>query len=71
MKSLLIALASLLAAACVGGAGSYELDHGVASYDNLKAATEKCHADGGQIVLKSGYDNRELSNYDCKIGGAK
>jgi predicted kinase len=67
-----IALTALLLCGCVGGAaGSYELDHGVASYDNLKAATDKCHADGGQIVLKSGYDNRELSNYECKLGGAK
>ena len=57
--------------ACAGGAGSYGLDHGPASYDALKAATDKCHADGGQIVLKSGYDNRELSNYECKLGGAK
>jgi hypothetical protein len=64
-------LIPLMLGACAGGAGSYELDHGPADYDALKAATDKCHADGGQIVLKNGYDNRELSNYECKLGGAK
>ena len=51
-----IALLPLVLCACVGGAGSYELDHGPADYDALKAAADKCHADGGQIALKSGYD---------------
>ena len=65
-------LIPLMLGACAGGAaGSYELDHGSADYDSLKAATDKCHADGGQIALKNGYDNRELSNYECKLGGAK
>jgi ABC-type glycerol-3-phosphate transport system substrate-binding protein len=61
-------------AACASGApgqGSYGLDPGVATYDALKAATDKCHADGGQLVLKTSYDQHELSNYECKIGGAK
>jgi hypothetical protein len=71
MKALLGSLALLMLAACAGGAGSYELDHGVADYDALKAATDKCHADGGQIILKNGYDSRELSNYVCKVGGGK
>jgi len=57
-------------AGCASGQGSYDLDPGVASYDVLKAATDKCHADGGQLALKSGYDQHELSNYTCKIGGA-
>jgi predicted kinase len=48
--------------------GSYSLDYGVASYDALKTATEKCRSEGGEIVLRSGYDNRQLANYRCKIG---
>ncbi|HXU99633.1 MAG TPA: hypothetical protein VG166_03965 [Caulobacteraceae bacterium] len=71
MKALLVPVALLILAACAGGAGSYDLDHGPADYDALKAATDKCHADGGEIVLKNGYDSRELSNYECKVGGAK
>jgi hypothetical protein len=51
--------------------GSYNLDHGVATYDALRTATDKCKAEGGKIKLKSGYDDRELSSYDCKIGEAR
>jgi hypothetical protein len=68
---LLAALFVLSACAAAGAQGSYGLDRGPASYDALKAATEKCAADGGKIVLRDGYDQRELSNYSCKIGGAK
>jgi hypothetical protein len=71
MKALLASLALVMLAGCAGGADSYELDHGPADLDALKAATDKCHADGGEIVLKNGYDSRELSNYVCKVGGAK
>jgi len=67
---LLVALYALMLAACASGGPSYDLDPGVATYDALKAATDKCHADRGQLVLKSGYDQHELSNYTCKIGGA-
>ncbi len=65
----LVATTLLILAACAGGGGSYELEHGPASYDALKRATEKCQADGGHIALKSGYDSRELSNYECRMGG--
>jgi hypothetical protein len=43
----------------------------VATYDALAAATEKCRADGGEVTLKGGYDKRDLSSYECKLGGAK
>lgn len=51
--------------------GSYSLAPGVATYDTLKAATDKCHADGGRLALRDGYDKRELSNYQCDIGAAR
>jgi predicted kinase len=70
MKTILVIAALLGVAACAEGGGGYGLEHGPASYDALKAATEKCQSDGGHIVLKSGYDNRELSNYECRMGGA-
>lgn len=72
--SRLIALAALaLLGACVSPVegGDYALPPGVATYDNLKAATDRCHADGGELVLSSGYDKREMSNYQCKIGKAR
>jgi predicted kinase len=43
----------------------------VATYDALASATEKCRADGGVVVLKSGYDKRDLGSYQCQVGGAK
>ena len=70
MRTAVIFICGLLGA-CAGDAASYDLDRGVANYDALKAATDKCHADGGVIVLKNGYDNQELSNYTCKIGGSR
>jgi hypothetical protein len=70
MRAWIILFCGLLGA-CASGAASYELDRGVAGYDTLKAATDKCHAEGGVIVLKNGYDNQELSNYSCKIGGTR
>jgi hypothetical protein len=66
----LVAIGLLVLGACAaGGGGSYELEHGPAGYDALKRATEKCQADGGHVVLKPGYDQRELSNYECRMGG--
>jgi len=67
----LAVLLAVLMGACAAGGASYTLDHGAVTYDNLKTATDKCHAEGGEIVLRNGYDSRELSNYECKIGGAK
>ncbi|HEY1448749.1 MAG TPA: hypothetical protein VGF33_09445 [Caulobacteraceae bacterium] len=75
MRRLALLPVVLLAACTTGGAGeagvSYGLGPGVATYDALAAATEKCRADGGEVTLKSGYDKRDLSGYVCKLGGAK
>jgi hypothetical protein len=64
-----LALVGLLAlGACGGGAaGSYGLGDGDASYDAIKKAADDCKAKGGEIRLKSGGDNRELSDYECKV----
>jgi hypothetical protein len=72
MKAMALLLAVLLCACASETApSSYTLGPGVADYDALAAATEKCHADGGRVELKSGYDKRDLSGYECKLGGAK
>ncbi len=70
MRAAVLALALGLAA-CGALKGNYDLPPGDANYDALKAATEECKAKGGEVSLKSGYDERELSNYQCKIGGAR
>ncbi|HEY1560737.1 MAG TPA: hypothetical protein VGF71_07590 [Caulobacteraceae bacterium] len=70
MRSIALALAVLLAG-CASEAvngGSYGLAPGVASYDALKSATDKCQADGGELKLRDGYDQHELSSYQCRIG---
>ncbi|MEO7026482.1 MAG: hypothetical protein ABI056_02915 [Caulobacteraceae bacterium] len=54
-----------------GGCASHGVGGGPADYDSLKAATEECQAEHGRLVLRSGYDGRQLSSYECKIGGAK
>ena len=56
---------------CAVSQGSYALGQGDANYDAIKAATQACQAQGGQIHLKNGYDGRELANYECKMGKAR
>jgi hypothetical protein len=70
MRAVLLLLATLMGACASAAGDSYDLGPGVATYDALAAATEKCRADGGQIVLKGGYDKRDLGSYACKLGGA-
>ena len=66
------ALAAIALAGCAGlGAPSYELGTGDANYDALNTATKTCEADGGQVKLRSGYDNRRLDSYLCVGGKAK
>ena len=70
MKAALLFVIAIVLAGCGELRGDYELPPGDANYDALKAATEACKAKGGEIRLKGGgYDNRELSNYQCKITG--
>jgi len=56
---------------CGGLGASYSFDRGVASYDELKAATSACEAKGGALTLRKGYDGHDMSDYDCVIGKAR
>ncbi len=70
--TLTIAAVALALCACASTApDSYGLGPGDANYDAIKAATQACQAQGGQIHLKNGYDGRELASYQCKIGKAR
>jgi hypothetical protein len=52
----------IAAAALIGCAG---VGQGAASYDTLAAAAKDCKDRGGELQLRQGYDERELSSYDC------
>jgi len=70
MKQILATAALLLLSACAAApTNSYSLGSGIASYDDLRRATEQCNARGGRIVPQdNGGDPAQLSNYSCVIG---
>ncbi|MGE5501971.1 MAG: hypothetical protein ACM3W4_08590 [Ignavibacteriales bacterium] len=70
MKRVLVPAALLLLSACSAlPSASYSLGSGIASYDDLRRATEECNGRGGHIQPKNdGGDPAELSNYTCVIG---
>jgi hypothetical protein len=41
-------------------------DGGVATYDALRMAHDKCTADGGTLTLKDGGDSQYIQDYACK-----
>ena len=70
MKQILAPVILLVLSACAAApTNSYSLGSGIASYDELKRATEECNSRGGRIVPKDvGGDPADLSNYTCVIG---
>jgi hypothetical protein len=56
------AFPAVAAVALIGCAGVGE---GAASYDALTRAAKDCQDRGGTLQLRAGYDERELSSYDC------
>jgi hypothetical protein len=73
MKPILATAALLLLSACaMAPDASYSLGSGIASYDDLRRATETCNARGGRIQPNNvGGDPADLSNYTCVIGKGK
>ena len=57
--------AALSFAACMGGMGSGN-NAGVATYDDLKLATQACAAKGGELKLKRNGDPQYLEDYACE-----
>jgi len=43
-----------------------EREGGIANYDALKQAQEKCAAQGGKLTLKDGGNSEWLQDYSCK-----
>ncbi|HEY2051187.1 MAG TPA: hypothetical protein VGH03_17750 [Caulobacteraceae bacterium] len=54
------AVAAAALAGCASGVGQ-----GAASYDDLSRASKACQDRGGQLQLRAGYDDQDLSSYDC------
>ena len=64
MKALAI-LSAMTLAACASGVGSGR-SGGIATYDDLKAATATCAAKGGSLKLKRNGDPQYLEDYACE-----
>jgi uncharacterized lipoprotein YmbA len=43
-----------------------EREGGIANYDGLKQAQEKCASQGGKLTLKDGGNSEWLQDYSCK-----
>ena len=71
MIRLLAPMALLALAACATddiGPESYALGRGLVTYDELRRATDKCKAEGGEVRSNgAGGDTAQLSNYLCVI----
>ena len=50
----------------LAGCASSEREGGIANYDGLKQAQEKCAAQGGKLMLKDGGNSQWLEDYSCK-----
>ena len=63
MRAALAMIAVLGLGACASDAGP---DGGVANYDALKSAHDKCATQGGKLVLRDQGNARDISAYACK-----
>ena len=61
MRTALAIMLVLGLAACAS-----EREGGIANYDGLKQAQEKCAAQGGKLMLKDGGNSEWLQDYSCK-----
>ena len=61
MKRVLATVLVLGLAAC-----ATEREGGIANYDALKQAQEKCAAQGGKLTLNDGGNSEWLQDYSCK-----
>ncbi len=62
--AILISL-TLALSACAGGVGNGR-SGGVATYDDLKAAQQKCASQGGKMKLQKNGDAHYLGDYACE-----
>ncbi|MFM1960143.1 MAG: hypothetical protein RL588_1660 [Pseudomonadota bacterium] len=60
---LALAAALVLAGCATPGAAP---DGDVANYDSLRQLRERCTAEGKELALKPGGNDRRLSGYECR-----
>ena len=69
IRALAITLGLLGLAACdTGATGNAWYEHGDATYDTVKAATDACQAKGGKFTLRDGGDPTHMGDYACVMG---
>ena len=60
-----VVLLALALSACAGGVGNGR-NGGLATYDDLKVAQQKCAAEGGHLKLQRNGDVKYLDDYACE-----
>ena len=60
-----VVLVGLALSACAGGVGNGR-NGGLATYDDLKVAQQKCAAQGGHLKLQRNGDVKYLDDYACE-----
>ena len=65
MRAVVLMGLTLALSACAGGVGNGR-SGGVATYDDLKAAQQKCAASGGTMKLQKNGDAHYLDDYACE-----
>ena len=60
-----VVLLALALSACAGGVGNGR-NGGLATYDDLKVAQQKCLAEGGHLKLQRNGDVKYLDDYACE-----
>ena len=65
MRTARLITLTLALSACAGGVGNGR-SGGVATYDDLKAAQQKCAASGGSMKLQKNGDAHYLDDYACE-----
>ena len=65
LAAVILMAAALAGCNTMGGVGSGR-NGGIATYDDLKAATQACAAKGGHLKLQKNGDAQYLEDYACE-----
>lgn len=65
IRTLPILIAALALGACMGGVGNGK-SGGLATYDDLKVAQQKCASHGGHLKLQKNGNVQYLDDYACE-----
>ena len=65
LAAMILMAAALASCSSMGGVGSGR-NGGIATYDDLKTATQACAAKGGHLKLQKNGDAQYLEDYACE-----